>query len=358
MSPASSAPDTHPADDRAGAVAPGFRLLPWVALVLVAVWIGYPSSWWLAAAAAALVGAILAGWGRQGGRAAGLLLVLSAVVVAYVGQLQVDRLARDFAGYWTRREAEVAGTIERELDGLLESGEGAARALAQLASAATPDARDRALVDLRERTSFAAMALYDATGRLDVWDGVHQGLVPDSVRVGAVPYAYADRPLFSHLYFTEPLPDGRGTAVVAALLRTDLPQALGARTNDFAARVRARTGEEIRLSRAELAAGEGVWDLSLGDRTLFSVAIARPSTADRLERVRDRWARAVGALVLTAWVLLALAGRGDPRDAGASAAALAAVGTLLPLGDVLRSPGCSLPATLCCPVRSGSRSGR
>src|SRR5262249_19531537 len=159
---------------------------------------------------------------------------------------------------------------------------------------------------------------YDSTGRLDVWDGTHQGIVPDEVRFGRVPYAYADRPLFSHLYFTRPLEGGRGTAVVAALLKSDLPQAVGASADDLASRVRARTGEELRFSRAELAAGEGIWDLKQGGRTLFSVAIARPSAADRIDQLTDRWGRVVGALVLAAWLLLALARRGDPRQAGAS----------------------------------------
>ena len=282
MNPDSSPPDTHGPSDRAGAPAGvALRLLPWLGLILIAVWIGRTSSGWLVGAAAALVGAALTGSGRERTRGLALLLLLLAVGMGFAAHLSVDRLARDFERYWTGREAEVARLIERELDGLLESGDAAAKELAQLAEEADAEERYGALVELRERTGFTAMALYDATGRLDVWDGVHRGVVPDSVRLGAVPYAYADRPLFSHLYFTEPLPGGRGTAVVAALLKSDLPRALGARSDDFATGVRERTGEEIRLSRAELAAGEGVWDLSLGERTLFSVCLLYTSPSPR-----------------------------------------------------------------------------
>ena len=209
---------------------------------------------------------------------------------------------------------------------------------------------------LRARSQFTALALYDPEGQLVVWDGIHQGTVPDEVRTGTVPYAY--RPLFSHLYFTEPLQGGRGTAVVAALLRSDLSPALGEDRKDFASRIRRVTGEELRISRAEQAAGEGIWDLQMGEETLFSVAVERPSEAERLERVRERWARIVGALVLAGWVVLALGGRGAPGHAAAAAAALAGLGLLLPLGSVLRAPALFAPGASCSPARSTSlRSG-
>src|SRR5207344_3060738 len=96
----------------------------------------------------------------------------------------------------------------------------AAKKLAAATTVPAGDARHRWVADLRGSTGFTAMAVYDTAGRLDVWDGVHQGTIPDAVRTGSVPYAYADRPLFSHLYFTEPIPGG-GTAVVAVLLRSD-----------------------------------------------------------------------------------------------------------------------------------------
>ena len=296
-----------------------------------------------------MVGAILRGERRDRIRAAGLLFLLTAVVVGFAAHRQLDLLGRDFERYWSRREARVAAVLESELDGLLEAGDAAAQRLASAPTIAAGDARHRFVERLRGSTGFTAMAVYDQAGRLEVWDGTHQGTVPDAVRLGAVPYAYADRPLFSHLYFTETVAGGAGTAVVAVLLRSDLPASLGVRGEDFAARIRARTGEEIRLSRAELAAGQGIWDLRLGDETLFSVAVARPAAADRIDRMREQWARAVGAPVIAAWMLLALAGRGAARHAAAAAVALASIGVLLPLGSVLRSPGLFAPGDFVLP---------
>jgi two-component system nitrogen regulation sensor histidine kinase NtrY len=357
-------PGSSPADTRAasgGAPAPAaraLRLLPWVGLVLLALWTGRPSPWWLVGASAALVGSVALGVVRDRVRALGVILLLAAVVAGFAAHARLVGLGRDFEAYWTLREERVAALLEGELDALIDAGDAAAREVAALAGVGDADARYRRLIEARESTGFTAMALYDSAGRLDVWDGAHQGVVPDPVRLGAVPYAYADRPLFSHLYFTAPAVGGRGTAVVAALLKSDLPEALGARADDFAARVRARTGEEIRISRAELAAGEGIWDLELGDRTLFSVEIARPSAADRIDRVRERWAAIVGAVLIAAWVALALSGRGQVVEGAASAGALAALGVLLPLGGVLRSPGLFSPGDFLLPGPVGLSLGQ
>ena len=270
-------------------------------------------------------------------------------MTAFAAHYRLDAIDRDFDGYWERREATVARVLEAELeDRLLVEGETTAE---DLATAILRPAEERhpRISRLRARSQFTALALYDPEGQLVVWDGIHQGTVPDEVRTGTVPYAYADRPLFSHLYFTEPLQGGRGTAVVAALLRSDLPPALGEDREDFASRIRRVTGEELRISRAEQAAGEGIWDLQMGEETLFSVAVERPSEAERLERVRERWARIVGALVLAGWVVLALGGRGAPGHASAAAAALAGLGLLLPLGSVLRAPALFAPGAFVLP---------
>ena len=324
-------------------------LLPWVALVLIAAWTDGPNPWWLLGAAVAVVGSALFPEGRKRTGTVGLLLLLAGVLVGFLAHGRLNLLAQDFEGYWERREADVARVLESDLQALLGAGESAAEALTAAPDIQEGDPRYRWVARLRRSRGFTAMAVYDSAGTLLVWDGTHRGAVPDPVRFGSVPYAYVDRPLFSHLYFTEPLPGGRGTAMVAALLRSDLPASLEAEEGDLASRIRARTGEEMRFSRAELAAGEGIWDLSLGEETLFSVAVVRPSAAGRAEQVKERWAWILGVLVLACWVVLALAGRGVPGHAGIAAGALASLGVLLPLGTVLRSPGLFAPGAFVLP---------
>ena len=58
--------------------------------------------------------------------------------------------------------------------------------------------------------------IYGPEGDCGVWDGEHRGVVPEELRMGDVRYLYRDRPLFSYLYFTAPIPGG-GTAMAAVL---------------------------------------------------------------------------------------------------------------------------------------------
>ncbi|MBW3533968.1 MAG: HAMP domain-containing protein [Gemmatimonadetes bacterium] len=300
-------------------------MAPWAALVLVAAWTARPSAWWLAGAAVALAVAA-ARPPRTLAARLGTALLVGAVVLGFGAHQRLERLSTDWAGYWEARETSVSGELGEVLDRLLGDGEAAALSLA--AGAADP----AAVRSLLERTGFSAAAVYDPGGRLVVWSGTHRGPVPAAARLGASAYVYGHRPLFSHLYFTAPLPDGGGSAVVAALLHTDLPESLEARPGDFASRVRRVTGERVRISPADRAAGEAVWDLNWDGRILFSVAVEEPSPPERRARVGDRWTGLVGFVALAAWLLLALGCRAQRASAAPAVTSLFVLALLLPLG--------------------------
>ena len=62
---------------------------------------------------------------------------------------------------------------------------------------------------------------------------------------GLSPYSFGETPLFSYLYFTTEIPGGSGTALVAALLRADVPAPFADGLGDFASEFEARTGEKL-----------------------------------------------------------------------------------------------------------------
>src|SRR5207244_7351691 len=97
--------------------------LPWVSLVALAVWVGHPGPGWLLLAAVAAAGSVVAGRTRDRTRALGVVALLGGTLAGFTAQRRLDRLAGSFEGYWKGREAEVAGTLERELDGLIDAGE-------------------------------------------------------------------------------------------------------------------------------------------------------------------------------------------------------------------------------------------
>jgi two-component system, NtrC family, nitrogen regulation sensor histidine kinase NtrY len=303
---------------------------PWLALALLAGWTRELSAWWLVAASALVLASLLPPRRVRPGRALGIVLLLAAIASGFAAHRQLARLSRDWDAYWEAREANVYVELERQLEELLDRGERAVQDLVLLVEShggLPPLAR---IEDLRRSSGFPAVAVYGPDGIPAAWSGTHRGRIPDAVQLGLEPYVYGELPLFSYLYFTAPIRSTGGTAVVPALLRTELPPDLHADPGDLVSRFRELTGEEIRISTAERATDRAVYDLSLPDRTLFSIEIVRPGQAERLRRVRAGWVRLVVALLSGGWLLLALGLGRDRRAAGVAASTLALLLAILP----------------------------
>ncbi len=271
-------------------------------------------------------------------------MLLLSTLAGFAGHVHLVRLSGESATLLRdRREAEVAEELNRRLDALLERGTAEAERLAGLPLPDDPGRAAAALLDEAGRAGVAAVAVYDENGSLLSWDGVHRGPVPDLVTRGERTLAYGERPLFSYLYFIAPREEGGGTAMAAVLLRSDLPPGLEARGDDFVSRFGRATGETIRVSRAERAAGEGVWDYGWEDETLFSVSVERPPEAVLLRDALLLWVRIAAAGAALAWLLLALGGRHLPAHRASAAFGLLALAAVLPLGAILGEPALFSP---------------
>lgn len=318
-------------------------------MALLAAWTRWPVPWLLPATALSALPAIVVVRRRGGVPALGAVLVLFGTSAAFLGQHRLSRIAGDWSEIWEERETEVATRLSAGLEAILERGEVAVDAATDLP--ADPEARYRALQEILEESGLAALAVYGPppASELVVWAGTHRGRVPETVRLGESAYSYGERPLFSYLYFTAPVPGTGGTAVAAALLRADLPPTLEADPEDFAARFRRETGETLRITRAERAAGEAIWDFRTEEGPLFSVSIVPPTQTARRNEVLSRWGRVVAGLAVAAWVLLA-AGLGGSRERAAGAAAtLVTLMLLLPFGRLLGLGGLFGPAEFLLP---------
>jgi two-component system, NtrC family, nitrogen regulation sensor histidine kinase NtrY len=313
---------------------------PWLAAAALAVWVASPAVWPLLLAAVAVVMAALGPRVRHFAWHGGVAVLVLSVVLAFVAHHRVAGLLSDWDAYWTQREAEVGEVLAQRLERRQIAAEVAADALAEKAIDPT-DQVDRAFVrDLRNRHGVSALALYDAEGRVNLWDGTHWGKVPESVQGGFLRHTYYDRPLFGYLYVTALTEDGR-VAIAADLLRADLPEVIEAGVEDFSSRFFADLGERVRVTQFDPGVREGVWDLALPDRRLMSVVVQRPSPEVRAEEVVARWKMRVAILVLLAWGLLAV-GCPGPRAVGvAGAGTLLLIAGLLPPG-VLAGSGALL----------------
>ena len=305
---------------------------PWLGVASLALWSAYPGGVALAVTSAGLLAGIVWGDRRTLAGAVGLVVLLGGVLAGFLAQRDVARVSGDWAAYWQDREAVVGERLDAELEARQKAAEDAADELARSAETAGTDLA-ATVVRLRRRYDISALALFDPQGELVVWDGTHRGKVPPEVQRGLRRYVYGDLPLFGYLYVTAPA-GASGTAMAAILLRTDLPGPMGADAGDFAAGFRQDVGEGVRIVRPGQAAGTAGWDLTLGDRTLFSVVLDPPSPTVRMDEILNRWRLVVGVLTLLGWLLLAAGG--PPRLATGSVAGFALVflAATLPLQEI------------------------
>ena len=261
----------------------------------------------------------------------------------------VDRdLKNDWKSYWEDRRGEVAHRLGRELDELMALGDSSVERVVRAATA-TDDRRALrdSLEAVLEETGLTAV-VYGGDGRLAAWAGKHHGRLPreavdgSSRRLyGGTPPSpdgvgresrrrlYGGTPLFSYLYFTAEIPDARGTAVVAALMRSDIPVSFATGLGDFASRFRDRTGERIGIGRADRVSDPGAFRFGWPEDALISLTIEEPDAAGRRAERRGWGIRIVVALAALTWLFESFAG--PRRDLSYSVAGLVAAAALLPL---------------------------
>lgn len=316
--------------------------LLWAGLFCLVVWTRVDTTWLLAAAA------LLVSWAavqRQEGWRHGISVVLLAagVVAGFFGDAADRRFAEGWDQYWEERREGVAERLGAEFDALVLEGDAAVERLVRTASVeGGRGVLQDSLRTLLEDTGLSAAAVIGADGGLVAWEGRHQGRLPKDTLAEMGRYAYAGTPLFSYLYFTRVLPDGGGAAVVAALIRSDLPEFFASGLGDFASRFREETGERIGISRSDRAAGPGVFDFGWPDETLLSITIDEPAQEVRRAEEHVRWARIVAALAALVWLALSF---GISRaNLVYSVAVLGIAAAVLPLDGLFRRPELVDPA--------------
>ena len=317
--------------------------LLWAGLFCLVMWTRLDTTWLLAAAALLLSWAAV---GKQRGWRHGISVVLlsAGVVAGFFGDAADRRFAEGWGQYWEERRESVAEQLGAEFDALVVRGDATVDRLARAASAeGGRGVLQDSLRTLLDDTGLTAAAVIGPDGGLLAWEGSHQGRLPRDMLVQMGRYAYAGTPLFSYLYFTRMLPDDRGVAVVAALVRSDLPEFFASGLGDFASRFREETGERIRVSRSDRTSGPGVFDFGWPDETLLSITIDEPAQDVRRAEERGRWARIVAALAALVWLALSF---GVPRANLVYSVAMLGVGAaVLPLDGLFRRPELVDPGT-------------
>ncbi|NNF27267.1 MAG: HAMP domain-containing protein, partial [Gemmatimonadetes bacterium] len=320
----------------------------WGSWVLLIAWTRLGSPWLL------VPGAILAAlpWPRPSSwrAAAARGFLLTAIALGFFAGWTDRRFGEGWGEYWESRRQAVAERLEEEFDGLVQRGDASARRLAAAASAVSEEALADTLEAVLRSSGMAGVAVVGIDGRLSDWRGSHHGRLPAEALDGLSPYSFGETPLFSYLYFTTEIPGGGGTALVAALLRADVPTPFADGLGDFASEFEARTGEAIRITRADRASGPDVLDFGWPDQTLLSITVVEPSRTERRDRDRRRILLLVAGLLGAVWLLLFRPETGPSRWIGGlalvTAAAVFPLDVLLPVEALVDPAAFLLPGPL------------
>ncbi|HET9984826.1 MAG TPA: HAMP domain-containing sensor histidine kinase [Longimicrobiales bacterium] len=335
------------------------------AILLVLGWSRWLQPWLLVASGAlAVVGAVLtwrSGRTSRGARPLALLqlyaalgAVLLAVAVGGAAARELANIASQWDTLLAERQARLVARLDERMAALVRRGEEAAALAADRAARPSAHGIFADLAEVRRSRDVAAVAVLDTTGTFDAWAGDHRGRVPEEVRTGDSRTFYAERPLFSYLYFAAPVPGGRERAISAILLQTGLParqsQAVG-----FADIFAAETG-----ARPIFSPGPGTnaaWTLTVDGRPVAHADFERVGQAEWRGRVVTQTRRLLFGLTAVAGLLLLVAWlRARPRVRFASAVPLAATTVALglaPLGDAFGMTRLFSPAFFVLPIIPG-----
>jgi len=301
--------------------------LLWVGWLLVLLWLATRQPLVLVPVVACVLFSRLPQFGFRGAIAG--VALLGACAVAFSAHLADRRYGPDeWVDFWEERQAALAEDLTMEVDELVTRGDSAVAAMIRVVDRSLPPAAFQdSLAGIRRDAGLEALAVFSADGGLQAWSGRHHGRIPDEVSDSAAAYTYFETPLFSYLYFAGDAPETGARVLGAALMKANLPDPLGSRLDDFAARFEERTGESIRVSTADRAAGDAVYEIGWPDETLLSISVVQPSQTTRHREIVSRLTIAVMLLFAVAW--LALASSGGPVVWSLGGLVLAAA--LLPL---------------------------
>jgi len=313
------------------------RVPIWFGFLCLILWTRLDSPLILAAASVCV--ALSTVTARGGWRhSAALVLLAAGVVAGFYSNAASRRMTDDWPGYWEERRAAVAERVSLEFDALVENGNTSVATVSRLAGQGLSSStlRDSLRAALNE-FGMTAAAVYATDGTLVAWEGSHHGRIPEAIVQGAGRYAYAGTPLFSYLYFSDPVPGTGETAVIASLMGSDLPDPFASGLGDFATRFAAGSGERIRIDRSDRLVGPGVFDLGWPDETLLSITIVEPDPAARTAAQRALWVRMVAAIWALAWLLQSFGG--GRTGMAYSMAGLVAAAAVLPYESMITAPG-------------------
>lgn len=312
----------------------------------VLAWSRMLETWMLFVSGAGVVAAVSLVWrDRDRWLLAGLAMAVGAQGAAMFAVRDFRRIEFAWPNVAARRQAQLEGRLADLMGSLSERGRAAAELAAEIASRQGMDNAElfRRLEEIRATTGVDALAVFGAGGGLVAWSGDHRGKVPDEVRHGDGLAYFAERPLYSYLYFADTAESLDRQAVAAVLVETGAIPRAG--RPGLATTFAGRTNVPAVFRSGPGRPGESAWSLVEGRDTVVHARL-EPFTQADVREAREISARR--AVVLPAFLSLLLIcvawlRRGLVQPTSLSSAAplgvVAAAVAVAPLGEVLALEG-------------------
>jgi signal transduction histidine kinase len=214
----------------------------------------------------------------------GFVLLLVALLVGIAAHFRFEVIEYRWPELEAQRERDVARTIATRME---EIEARAKRASAQASVIGRTDSSDtQKLVQLdsvQRRNGVDAIAILSNTGDLVAWAGSHRGPIPDLLRTQTPPVYFAERALFSYLYFTAPIPGTPRHVLTAVLIETGFTGEM--QSSGFASSFRDQIDAEVTFHAGHPGiGGNAIWSLvSNGDTIVHARAIPVPQADRRRE---------------------------------------------------------------------------
>jgi signal transduction histidine kinase len=321
------------------------------ALAMLLAWARHATVLWLfAAAGVTVLSAVLyVTTARRLAMRNSLLVSLLLLVIGLVGAsaiaFRLHRIGTDWETLQSERAARTRRALDQRMAAILDHGRMVSTRAAGIAFSADRRTTFQQLDALKIESNVDAIALFGEQGQLLAWAGEHRGKVPDQVRVRDRPIKFIEGPLFSYLYFSAPLTQQRGHAIVGILLDAAMPSDVESR--GVAAQIEQLAGRNATF----VAGGDSTadWSLKVGEELLLSARLDPVTQVEWRQEVLQLAQRIQVSLGLVMLLVLAGSWFREPTRVQRFQAVLPYVGTSLcmfaaPIGSAfgfeqLFSPG-------------------
>jgi signal transduction histidine kinase len=238
---------------------------------------------------------------------AGYVALLLALAVGVAAHFRFEVIEYRWPELEQRREHEAAQNMATRMS---EIQARARRANSEASAVGKTNATTTQMLSqldtIQRRNGVDAIAILSNTGDLVAWSGSHRGPIPDALRTQTPPVYFAERALFSYLYFTQPIAGTPRHVVTAFLVETGVTG--DAQVSAFASTFQDQIDAHVTFHAGHPGVGgKAIWSLVSNGDTIVHARSVPITQAEQRHQAEVAPRLAVILLVLIGFAFLGAA---------------------------------------------------